>query len=80
MIATDSEVLGPAPVVSIGDGSGGGDDELGEEYEKVEFSVLYYHKTSGYYYEPVSQFFIIMLLPFMDILLLTAEPAISCSL
>lgn len=27
---------------------------LGEEYQKVDYPVLYYHKTTGYYYDPVS--------------------------
>ena len=27
---------------------------MGEEYQKVEFAVLYWHKSSGYYYDPVS--------------------------
>lgn len=27
---------------------------MGEEYQRVEYPVLYYHKTSGYYYDPVS--------------------------
>lgn len=29
-------------------------DWTGEEYQKVEFAVLYWHKTTGYYYDPVS--------------------------
>lgn len=28
-------------------------EELGEEYQKVEYPVLYYHKATGYYYDPV---------------------------
>lgn len=27
---------------------------LGEDYQKVEFPVLYYHSKTGYYYDPVS--------------------------
>lgn len=27
---------------------------LGDDYQKVEFPVLYWHKTTGYYYDPVS--------------------------
>ena len=30
------------------------DSNLGEDYQKMEYPVLYYHKTTGYYYEPVS--------------------------
>ncbi len=30
-------------------------NDVGEEYQKVEFAVLYYHKNSGYYYDPVSK-------------------------
>ena len=27
---------------------------LGDEYQKIECAVLYWHKTSGYIYDPVS--------------------------
>ena len=27
---------------------------MGDEYQKVDYPVLYYHKTTGYYYDPVS--------------------------
>lgn len=39
------------PVGTGGDLVAGGDDG---EYQRVEFPVLFYHKTSGYYYDPVS--------------------------
>ena len=40
---------------TITDNQGGSDaDIMGEEYQKVEFAVLYWHKTTGYYYDPVS--------------------------
>ena len=27
---------------------------MGEDYQKVEFATLYWHKSTGYYYDPVS--------------------------
>jgi hypothetical protein len=37
-------------VVSMETGSA----SLGEEYQKLENAVLYWHKTTGYIYDPVS--------------------------
>ena len=31
-----------------------GSASLGEDYQKLESAVLYWHKTSGYIYDPVS--------------------------
>ena len=30
------------------------ENSMGEDYQKVEFAVLYWHKSTGYYYDPVS--------------------------
>lgn len=30
-----------------------GGEGLGEDYQKVDYPVLFYHKTTGYYYDPV---------------------------
>ena len=32
-----------------------GSTSLGEDYQKLENAVLYWHKTTGYIYDPVSE-------------------------
>ena len=40
-----------ADVVSMDTGSA----SLGEDYQKLENAVLYWHKTTGYIYDPVRE-------------------------
>jgi len=52
------EGSGPSPAHGMDEASacteGDSSSGIGEEYQKVEFAVLYWHKNSGYYYDPVS--------------------------
>lgn len=56
MIAAEGvSSMGVEPVPDDGGGSsGGGASGMGEEYQKLEYPVLYFHKKTGYYYDPVS--------------------------
>ena len=49
-----SLILIAAPGALEEQGAGVHDNNLGDDYQRVELPVLYYHSKTGYYYDPVS--------------------------